>query len=193
MAKRVYFCFHHQDLIDWRIQVVRNQWLAAEDHEDAGLFDEPTWDESSMSGQAAIKRLIDGGLENTSATCVLIGTHTWHRRWVRYEIVESLQRGNRMVGVHVNGIPDRARRTKPPGRNPLEHLALSIPRDGASVQVLQYANGTWAPATDTTGWPLSKPAAESRRGKTVQLSAMFPVHDWIKDNGPDNLDQWLGA
>jgi len=72
MAKRVYFCFHHQDLVDWRVQVVRNLWLSSEGHEDAGLFDEPTWDESSMSGQAAVRRLIDGGLEHTGITCVLL-------------------------------------------------------------------------------------------------------------------------
>jgi antiphage defense system Thoeris ThsB-like protein len=191
MAKRVYFCFHHQDLVDWRVQVVRNHWLSREGHEDAGLFDEPTWDESSMSGQAAIKRLINSGLENTSATCVLIGTQTWQRRWVRYEIIESVQRGNRIIAVHVNGIADRNNRIKPEGRNPLEHLALSFPNDGASVQVLQYAHGAWIPAIDTTGWRLSKPASEKRRGKTVQLSLMYPVHDWVRDNGLEHLDRWL--
>lgn len=191
--KRVYFCFHHQDLLDWRIQVIRNHWLSKEGHEDAGVFDEPTWDESSLSGQAAIKRLINGGLENTSITCVLIGTHTWHRRWVRYELIESIQRGNRVVGVHVNGIPDRTNRTKPPGRNPLEHLALSFPNDGASVQVMQYMQGSWAPALDTSGWRLWKPAPEKRRGKSLQLSSMYPVYDWVRDNGLENLDRWLGG
>jgi hypothetical protein len=192
MARRVYFCFHYQDLIDWRVQVVRNQWLSKEGNEDAGLFDEPTWDETSISGQAAIRRLIDGGLENTSVTCVLIGTHTWHRRWVRYEIIQSIQRGNRLVAVHVNGIPDRARRTRPAGRNPLEHLALAISRDGLSVEVMQYFNGAWTPSTDTAGWRLSRPAPENRRGKSVQLSGRYPVHDWVTDNGAVNIDSWLG-
>jgi len=113
---------------------------------------------------------------------------------VRYEIIQSIQRGNRVVAVHVNGIPDRAHRTKPAGRNPLEHLALSIPRDGSSVEIMQYANGAWTPSTtDTTSWPLSKPAAEGRRGKSFQLSTLYPVHDWVRDNGPENLDRWLGA
>jgi hypothetical protein len=146
-----------------------------------------------MSGQSAIKRLIDGGLENSCVTCVLIGTHTYSRRWVRYEISESLQRGNRLVGVHINGIPDRSRRTKPAGRNPLEHLALSIADDGSSIKVLHYANGSWIPSPDNPGWPLSKPAPAEKRGKSLQLSSMYRVYDWVAGNGPENFDSWLGV
>ncbi|WP_082396376.1 TIR domain-containing protein [Sphingopyxis macrogoltabida] len=37
-----------------------------------------------------------------SATCVLVGTETWSREWVRYEISRSLARGNGLVAVHID-------------------------------------------------------------------------------------------
>ena len=193
MPRRVYFCFHYQDAVERRVQVVIDHWLSKPDHEESGFIDQSTWDVSSMAGPAGIKRLIGERLQNTSVTCVLIGSHTWHRRWVRYEIIESIQRGNRVVAVHLNGIPDRANRTKVRGRNPLELLALAFPHDGASVQILQYANGNWSPAADSSGWQLTKPASESRRGKSIQLSTIYPVYDWAVDQGLENLDLWLGG
>jgi antiphage defense system Thoeris ThsB-like protein len=192
LGTRVYFCFHYQDVVDQRVQVVRKHWLSKEDHDDSGSFDGTIWNNAAQSGPVAVRRLIDHALENTSVTCVLIGTQTYARRWVRYEIIESIQRRNRLIGVHINGIPDRSRRTSPAGRNPLEHLALSIADDGSSVKVLQYANGDWIPSPDNPGWPLSKPAPADRRGKSLQLSTMYRVYDWAADNGPENFDGWLG-
>jgi hypothetical protein len=57
---------------------------------------------------------------------------------------------------------------------------------------MQYINGTWTPSTDTEGWHLTKLAPGERRGKSVQLSSRYPVHDWVADNGAENLDHWLG-
>jgi hypothetical protein len=192
MTTKVFFCFDHEDLADERIDLVRKHWQSKEGHEDAGFFDEQDVKDFTLSGNASLKRMIDTGLEHSSATCVLIGTNTSARRWVRYAIVESVQRGNRLIGVHINAIPDRLRRTKPLGRNPLEHLALSFTADGASIKVLQYSNGAWIPAPDNPGWPLSKPTSAERRGRSMQLSTMYRLHDWVTDNGPENFDGWLG-
>lgn len=192
MANRIYFSFHYQDVVDLRADVVRNHWLAKADREDAGFFDELTWGDASMAGPASFKRLITSGLGDTSVTCVLIGTQTSARRWVRYEIVESIQRGNRLIGVHINGIPDKSQRTKAPGPNPFELLALAISADGSSIKVLQYTNGSWLPYQDNPGWPLSKPPAPEKRGKRIQLSTMYRVHDWVTGNGQDNFEGWIG-
>jgi antiphage defense system Thoeris ThsB-like protein len=82
MAKRVYFCFHYQDVGDFRANVVRNHWLTKSDREDAGFFDASLWEEARKRGDTAIKRLINSGLDGTSATCILIGSQTYARRWV---------------------------------------------------------------------------------------------------------------
>jgi Thoeris protein ThsB, TIR-like domain len=193
MGKKVYFAFHYQDVIDQRADVVRNHWLAKADRLDAGFWDSATWGDSSLAGHTSIKRLLVSGLDDTSVTCVLIGSQTSARRWVRYEIIESIQRGNLLIGVHINGIPDKSQQTKPPGPNPFEQLTLAIAADGASIKVLQYTNGSWLPYQDNPGWPLSKPAAPERRGKRIQLSSRYRVYDWVTDNGPENLEKWVGA
>jgi hypothetical protein len=59
MAKRVYFCFHYQDVIDFRANVVRNHWLTKPDREVAGFFDASLWESAQKQGDVAIKRLIN--------------------------------------------------------------------------------------------------------------------------------------
>jgi hypothetical protein len=59
---------------------VRNHGLTKDDN--AGFFDASLWESVKRSGPAALKRLINDGLENTSVTCVLIGSETYVRPWV---------------------------------------------------------------------------------------------------------------
>ena len=80
MAKRVFFSFHYQDVIDFRANVVRNHKTTK--HESAGYFDASIWENAKKTSDLALKRLINGELQNTSVTCVLVGTHTFERRWV---------------------------------------------------------------------------------------------------------------
>src|ERR1035437_8513156 len=72
MAKRVFFSFHYQDVIDFRANVVRQHWLTKPDRESAGFFDASIWGSATRSGDPAVKRLINSGLDGTSVTCVLI-------------------------------------------------------------------------------------------------------------------------
>jgi hypothetical protein len=101
MANRVFFSFHYQDVIDFRANVVRNHWLTKPDREAAGFFDASIWETAKKQGDIALKRLINGGLENTTNTCVLIGTNTYARPWVRYELLKSFKRGNHLLAVHI--------------------------------------------------------------------------------------------
>lgn len=75
MAKRVFFSFHYQDVIDFRANVVRNHNVTKDDH--GGYFDASIWEEAQKKGEIALKKLIHGGLEYTSTTCVLIGSATY--------------------------------------------------------------------------------------------------------------------
>ena len=95
MSKRVFFSFHYQDVIDFRANVVRNHWLTKPDRSDAGFFDASIWESAKKTSDLAVKRLINDGVYNTTNTCVLIGTQTYARRWVRYEIMKSFERGDR--------------------------------------------------------------------------------------------------
>jgi hypothetical protein len=46
MAKRVFFSFHYQDVIDFRVNVVRNHWLTKPDRSLAGFFDSSIWEDA---------------------------------------------------------------------------------------------------------------------------------------------------
>jgi hypothetical protein len=115
MAKRVFFSFHYQDVIDFRANVVRQHWLTKPDRESAGFFDASIWASAKQSGDAAVKTLINSGLDGTSVTCVLVGSATHSRPWVRYEVLKSFQKGNHLLAVHINGIRAKDQTTKPLG------------------------------------------------------------------------------
>lgn len=104
MARRVYFAFHYQRDI-FRVNVVRNSYVV-EGVAAAGFSDGSLWEEAKRKGDAAIKALIDKGLEGTSVTAVLIGAQTASREYVEYEIDQSWKRGNGLLGIYIHGISD---------------------------------------------------------------------------------------
>ncbi|MFA0813685.1 TIR domain-containing protein [Microbulbifer epialgicus] len=120
MAKRVFFSFHYKDVIDFRANVVRNHWLTKSDRESAGFYDASIWEEARKTGSIALKRLINNGVAGTTSTCVLIGTSTYLRPWVRYEILKSYRKGNSLCGAHINGIKGKDKQTKTLGKNPFD-------------------------------------------------------------------------
>ncbi len=128
MARRCFFSFHYQDVIDFRANVVRNHNITKDDN--GGFFDASIWETAKKQGDVALKRLINSGLGNTSATVVLIGSNTFSRRWVQYEIMKSIERGNIVIGIHINGIRDRHGTVRPQGPNPFDYLGLHISADG---------------------------------------------------------------
>lgn len=103
MARRVYFAFHYQNDIS-RVNVVRNSWLTHKDRESAGFFDASLWEKARKTGDSAIKRMIQNGLDGTSVTVFLLGSETAGRPWVRYELEESYKRGNGMLAIRIHGI-----------------------------------------------------------------------------------------
>jgi MTH538 TIR-like domain (DUF1863) len=82
MAKRVYFAFDYEDVSDFRANVVRKHNFTG-GVENAGYFDASIWEEAKKKDPAALKRLINAELENTSVTAVLIGSQTYARRCYR--------------------------------------------------------------------------------------------------------------
>jgi hypothetical protein len=192
MAKRVFFSFHYQDVIDFRANVVRQHWVTKDDREEAGYFDASLWESSKRTGDEGLKRLINDGLDGTSCTAVLIGSQTYARRWVRYEIFKSLKRGNRMFGVHINGIKDKNSQTKDCGPNPFEYLAIQYSSDGQSLSLFEAKNGQWVSYADLPGWALASACKQSDQGKFYPLSQRKPTYKWNADDGFNNFATWVG-
>lgn len=61
--------------------------------------------------------MIDKSLEGTAVTVVLIGAETSSRKWVRYEIKKSHERGNGLLGVYIHNIKDKNGNTDEKGSN----------------------------------------------------------------------------
>lgn len=117
VARRVFFSFHYERDI-WRANVVRNSWVTR-DRLASGFFDASLWEEAKKKGDAAIKKMIDDALSNTSVTAVLIGAETANRAYVKYEVEKSVARGNGLIGVRIDQISDRNGKTDTAGPNPL--------------------------------------------------------------------------
>jgi len=93
----------------------------------AGFHDSSLWEETEKKGAAAITKLIDTGLAGSSVTVVLIGAETANRKFVSYEIEQSVTRGNGLLGVRIHGIKDQNGRTDLPGPIPAELIKARVP------------------------------------------------------------------
>lgn len=189
MAKRVFFSFHYQDVADFRANVVRQSWVT-QDREEAGFFDASIWESSKKTGESAIKRLIDNNISGTSHTVVLIGEHTFSRRWVRYEIFKSLYENNGLTGVHINLIKGKDQRTKSLGENPFNYLALKFSSNGNEVYPCEW-NGQWVYSSDIAGWKLGNPRADLANQMITLSNWGFRTYCWVNDNGFKNFGNWI--
>lgn len=194
MAKRIFFSFHYQDVMDFRANVVRNHWIT-QDREASGFHDASIWESAKKQGSIALKRLINKGLNNTSNSCVLIGSGTYLRPWVRYEIFKSMKKGNHIFGIHINGIKCKNGQTKDLGKNPLDYLGYKISEDGKKLTMYEWKNSKWVLYSEIDGsatYVLDNQALTARRGKFYQLSSIYRTYKWNKDNGYKNFDSWVG-
>ena len=96
MARRVFFSFHYTDIMN--ANIVRNSGQFKPTQE-TGFYDASLWEEARTKGDAAIKRLIDNGLNNTSVTVFLLGAETYSRKWCKYELQKSIDDGKGILGI----------------------------------------------------------------------------------------------
>lgn len=101
MARRVFFSFEYSDVS--RAMVVRNSWVT-QGREAAGFVDAAAFEKLKQKGDPAVQSWIDQQLSNTSVTAVLVGAHTCGSKWVKYEIAQSIKRGNGLLGIDVSKI-----------------------------------------------------------------------------------------
>jgi hypothetical protein len=108
MTRRTFFSFKYDDVT--RAMVVRNSWVT-QDRAARGFTDAAEFEKLKRQGDAAVKRWIDDQLRNTSVTVVLVGAATNQSRYVRYEIDQSIARGNGLLGINISKIKDWNQRT----------------------------------------------------------------------------------
>lgn len=111
MARRVFFSFYYDNDI-WRANQVRNSNVVA-GSDVAGFFDHSEYEEAKKTGADGIRRMILRHLSNTTVTVVLIGVETANRPWVKYEIEQSIERKNGLLGVFIHHLKDQNGRSSP--------------------------------------------------------------------------------
>ncbi len=141
MARYVFFSFAYNDVKNFKVNVIRNSWLL---NNSSGTFvDGSIWETEKTKSPKAIMRLIDRGMNGTSVTVVLIGDETANRRWINYEIVKSFEKGNGILGVHINRIRSKDGIISSRGPNPLDRLGFQISEDGRKIYFYELINRKW--------------------------------------------------
>lgn len=130
MARKVFFSFHYENDV-WRANIVRNSWVTKPDRQTAGFIDAADFEEIKKGGEAAIKKWIDGQLDGTSVTVVLIGSDTSNREYVKYELKQSYERGNGLLGVYIHNVKDKNGNTSTKGSNQFGEIGKD--KDGNAV------------------------------------------------------------
>lgn len=207
--RRVFFSFHYADIM--RVNNVRLSGEFAKSPSDSGrdvegFYDNSLWESRKRSGEEAIRNLIREGVKNSSAVCVLTGSETWSRAWVRYEIARGIIDGRGILVVHVNGLKHhRSGVTHSAGPNPLDYIgiykeppagALSTPR-----YLLYELRQVWKGYGYAYEWhPYAKHTQQVDRpswlidpspGYIMPLSASAAAYDYVGGQGHKNIGTWI--
>lgn len=194
IKRRVFFSFHYQEDI-WRANQIRNSWRFGHEstREGRGFFDGSLWEKSQRTNDESLKSLIRNGLENTSVTCVLAGTYTYIRRWVRYEIARSVVKGNGLLTVFIDMKKNEESKTCDRGPDPLDYMGVYL-ASNANIYLAEWRNGKWvrysdhsAPVTLPSQW--RKPTSSA----VIQLSTYARNYCYVANNGPENFGGWIQA
>lgn len=211
--RRAYFAFHFDDIM--RVNNVRNAWKI--DHPDApamrSFYDSSLWERRKLEGDESIKALIRQGVEYTSAVCVLVGSETWLRRWVRYEVARAVIDSRGLLAVHLNNLAHHLRRQRddwgpnplefmgvgkvqPNGVNPLlgqaNSLANFLSREAPQYYLFEWTGGAWVRYRDYTN-PVSLPRylSDPGVGYVRPLSAGTAIYDFVYGQGHKNIGSWI--
>lgn len=191
VRRKVFFSFHFEEDVR-RSCLVRNSYRIRPGRKlpTANFHDRSLWESSKREGEESLKRLIREGMVGSSVTCVLTGSYTWQRRWVRYEIARSLVCGNGLFTVYIHNVKDPRYGISIPGYNPLDFMGLELRPDGRG-NICERVGEQWqlfdmhrAPVP----WPrwLEKPAG----GYIRILSHGARAYDYHFDDGYTGLAEW---
>nr|WP_087574454.1 TIR domain-containing protein [Sphingomonas sp. CDS-1] len=103
MARKVFFSFKYDDV--HRAMNVRNSNVIGGVMK-SGFIDKAEFEEVERQGDGAIKKWIDNQLNGTTVTVVLVGANTNTSKWVKYEIEQSIARGNGILTIDISKISD---------------------------------------------------------------------------------------
>lgn len=200
----VFYSFHYEDVGNFKANIIRNSSRLR--CYEGLLTDKSIWEEFKAKSDFLIKNRIDNSpLKDCDVTVVLIGQGTHERRWVKYEIIKSIEHGNSLISIHINRIKGRQGITKK-GLNPFERLSLKYDERKNIINFYELNNGVWKLFEDL---PFVKNKSNnsifvketnffqdlfgvSKHGLKHRLSDFFPEYTWnIKENNAQDLHSWI--
>ncbi|MDB4954129.1 MAG: hypothetical protein JWO36_1698 [Myxococcales bacterium] len=125
MGRRVFFCFYIKGDLS-RANQVRASY-EAEGGLSEGFHDISVWREREKKGAADVHELIDTGIAASAVTVVLIGSETADRKYMDYEISQTLARGNGLLGIYIHDLKDAEGNTSVKGAVPAGMIAAGAP------------------------------------------------------------------
>jgi hypothetical protein len=208
VKRKAFFSFYYKDIM--RVNNVRNAWKIV--HPDStsnrSFYDSSLWESRQLLNDDALKNLIRGGVLYTSAVCVLTGTETWDRRWVRYEIARAIVDGRGLLTVHLNNINHhQTKAAHPRGHNPLSFMGVAKLQRNA-LRPAQYFLYEKKLVPDGRGGPMEqwrpygdhmvavkKPdwLTDPSVDHVMPLSANAAEYDYELEHGHRNIGSWIDA
>lgn len=191
VRRKVFFSFYYQGDIR-RSCIVRNCYMFRKGSKppSASFYDRSLWEKSKRESEESLKSLIRQGMAETSVTCILAGTETWSRPWVRFEIAHSLFRCNGFFTCYIHSVNDPHLGMAEPGYDPLWFMGLELRPDGRGNVVELIDNEWWhfEAMKRPVPWPtwMPKPSV----GRLFRLSDYTRAYDYTLDDGHENLCHW---
>ena len=104
MARKTFFSFDYK--YAWKVSQIRRM-RNVRSTSAAGFEDASLWEEAKKKSDQEVHRMIDGALQDTTVTVVCVTHGTTDRKYIDYEIDQSLARGNGLVAVQIHHIKDQ--------------------------------------------------------------------------------------
>lgn len=191
MARRVFFSFHYTPDV-WRAWNVRNCWVVKPEAQIAnGFFDSSVFEASKKDSDDNLKKFLREGLKNSSVTCVLAGAETYKRRWVRYEIVRSVLKGNGLLTVDIHDVKDKSSKTSTRGTDPLDCIGLY--KTNNKIYFAEKSGEKWVKYGDYTH---AIPAEElwfpaPSNNFVTPLSSYCHRYSFVAEDGREKISKWI--
>ncbi len=115
MARKVFFSFDYKNV--YKANQLKNL-PGIEATAAAGFESSALWDDQKVRGDLEVEAMIQSALEGTTVSVILISQGATARKYINYEIYQSLARGNGLVAVQIHAVPDENGKLDYPGDIP---------------------------------------------------------------------------
>jgi hypothetical protein len=188
--RKVFFSFDWNNV--WRVNQVRNSWVAKGNYQNAGFMDKAEIEKIKLQTDEKIKKWINAQIQGTSVTCVLIGENTHKSKWVQYEIEQSIEKGNGILAIYIHSIKNANGKGSRRGKNPLS-IYTEKKTTSEKVGDALVAGGGFGLLARLIFPPVA--IATAVVAGAYQLAKdddeTYASYFWKDDNGRKNLGDWI--